>query len=972
MRRSISIFFCMLLAASAMMISPAGLATDQRTRSDPIDDPELPPIGFFKGILPVPADGESFDSVYLNTSSHSQFVPIWGKPSPFYNLSDDLGGWWGDTFVDGLVRGNGMFPLIHMNFYKKEGGQLVLDSPTNISSPSLNNTAWRNTYKKAALDVLNTERPRYLSIGNEVNRWFEEYGTTDPDNGFQLYVSLYEEIYTELKAVSPETEVFCTFSREMVSEGREADLSVLELFNSSRMDLLMFTTYPYALPSVSEPADLPDDYYLKALDHMDDKRIGFSEIGWPSDPFFGGERGQVDLIENITWRLTMDQGMALHMLGWAWLTDLPGGDQTGLRYRNGTNKLSLDAWMMNNPPSYNTSGRQITLSEDFGTHILDLSTIFYDPDPWDRLSFTVWNGTDWTNGTTTNVEISIEGHEMELRSLDNITGSRMFQVRVTDWNGETNTTFFQVSLTDINDPPVYLGDDEPIVFLEDHMVNLDLVPVVDDVDDLPYSLDIEVIESPKLQVSGNLLRMTIQTQEYNWYGDTFIEFRVVDTRGLYAEVNKTVNVIPVNDPPMIDGIASVTLQEDGHHTLNISGWGSDIEGDPLAWGFNNPNPENIDLVLNGSDLRIVPAADWSGQQLITLMLDDGTDTTNHSLMIKVESVNDPPTFILPDTIVMDEDQVVMFDLEVLLPQDPDGDRIHWEVGEYSSLIQTATVLEGGTLRIQPVHNGNGEGWVNLSLVDHPGARRERSFHISVTPVNDPPLFIAGDDWSIDMEWGGSLEFDLGVDPFILEDIDSDLDSLVAVTNNEYCSITGLLVNLTLPQGFKEEELEIAFIIRDDQGGISDPGTLTVRIEGIQYVRSLNITLLDILDSEGRLLLRATGGPGQTIWVVFSDGNSYPMVESKYGSYDLILVDLNWEDGQMVSYHLSMTEDGPNDTIYPASEFTYKIPPAQDEQFPTLVMVLLGLVILGVAIIMFAIFKKGTVDELKYDGAIYEE
>ncbi len=972
MRRSTSIFFCMLLAASAMMISPTGLATDQETRSEPTDDPELPPIGFFRGILPIPADNESLDSAYLNTSSHSQFVPIWGKPSPFYNLSDDLGGWWGDTFVDGLVRGNGMFPLIHMNFYKKEGGQLVVDSPMNISSPSLNNTAWRNTYKKAALDVLNTERPRYLSIGNEVNRWFEEYGTTDPDNGFQLYVSLYEEIYAELKSVSPETQVFCTFSREMVSENREADLSVLELFNSSRMDLLMFTTYPYALPSVSEPADLPNDYYLKAFDHIDDMRVGFSEIGWPSDPFFGGEQGQVDLIENITWRLTRDQGMDLHMLGWAWLTDLAGGDQTGLRYRNGTDKLSLEAWMMNEPPSYNTTGRQIVLAEDFGTHILDLSTIFYDLDPWDRLSFTMWNGTNWTREMTTNVVITINGYEMELRSLDNITGSRMFQVRVTDWNGETNTTFFQVSLTDINDPPVYLGDDEPIVFLEDHMVNLDLVSVVDDVDDLPYSLDIEVIESPKLQVSGNLLRMTIQTQEYNWYGDTFIEFRVVDTRGLYAEVNITVNVIPVNDPPMIDGIPSVTLQEDGHHTLNISGWGSDIEGDPLAWGFNNPNPENIDLVLNGSDLHVVPAVDWSGQQLITLMLDDGTDTTNHSLMIKVEPVNDPPTFIQPDTIVMDEDQVVMFDLKSLLPRDPDGDRVHWEVGIYSDLIQTSTVIGDDVLRVQPILNGFGDGYVNVSLVDYQGAMQERRFPITVTPINDPPLFIAGDDWVIDMEWGGSIEFDLGENPFVLEDIDTPIGDLVVVTNSEYCTVDGLLVNLTLPAGYRDVELQISISVHDDQGGASDVNILTVVVQGVQAVQILNLTLVDLVEAKGRFELGAKGGSGQTIWVVFSDSTSYRMIELGSGSYQLVLEDPNWEDGQLVSYHLSMTEAGPNDSIYPASEFTYLVPEEEDDPVPTLALVLIGLVVLGVSIILFAIFKKGGADELRYDDVPYEE
>ncbi len=972
MRRSTAIFFCMLLAASAMMISPIGLATDQEVRSGPIDDPDLPPIGFYRGILPVPADGESLDSAYLNVSSYSQFVPIWGRPSPFYNLSDDLSGPWGDTFVDDLVRGNGMFPLVHLNFYREEGGQLVLDSPANISSPSLNDTAWRNAYKKAALDVLNTERPRYISIGNEVNRWFEEYGTTDQDNGFNLYVSLYEEIYLELKEVSPDTQVFCTFSREMVSEGREANLSVLELFNPSRMDLLMFTTYPYALSSVSEPADLPDDYYLRAFDHIDDMMFGFSEIGWPSDPLFGGEQGQVDLIENITWRLTRDQGIALHMLGWAHLTDLPGGGQTGLRHRNGTDKLSLEAWMMNGPPSYNTSGRQMVLVEDFGTHILNLSTIFHDPDPWDRLSFAMWNGTNWTREMTTNVGITINGYEMELRSIENRTGSRMFQVMVEDWQGETNRTFFQVTLTGVNDPPVYLGDDEPYRFLEDHVINLDIVSVVEDSDDYPSSLEIEVIQSPYLKAVGGHLIMTIQTLEHDWFGTTYIRFRVSDPSGLYFEINKTVEVISVNDPPEISGTASVSLDEDGQALLNLSGWGSDIEGDPLEWGFYNPDPGNVSIDLNGDELRIVPTANWSGQVLIILTLSDGMDNTTYSMLVKVEPVNDAPTFEQPEVVVIEEDGVALVDLRSLFPHDPDGDRVHWEVGQYSELIQSSTVIGDDTLRVQPVPNGFGEGYVNVSLVDYPGARQERRFQIKVTPVNDPPLFIAGDDWAVDMEWGGSVEFDLGEDPFVLEDIDTPMGDLVAVTDSEYCTVDGLLINLTLPAGYNEDEVKISFSIHDGQGGVSDIGILTVRIEGVHTAQLLSLDLVDLVEHEGRFELRATGGSGQVIWVIFSDRSSYRMSEVGSGTYEMILNDPSWEDGQIVSYHLSMTEGGPNDSIYPTREFTYFASEEEDDPIPMMAIILIGLVVLGAMIILFAIFKKGGVDELRYDEALYEE
>ena len=85
---------------------------------------------------------------------------------------------------------------------------------------------WRLQYKRAVIESVEAAKPAYLSVGNEVNRWYEKYGYEE-DNGFKHWVSLYEEIYNEVKTLSPETKVFCTFSREIVSENREADMNVL-------------------------------------------------------------------------------------------------------------------------------------------------------------------------------------------------------------------------------------------------------------------------------------------------------------------------------------------------------------------------------------------------------------------------------------------------------------------------------------------------------------------------------------------------------------------------------------------------------------------------------------------------------------------------------------------------------------------------------------------------------------------------
>lgn len=306
----------------------------------PIDAPVLPARGFFMGVLPIPSQAQSFDSVYKQVSQYAEFVPVWGRPSPFYNLASELTGSWGQTFVTNLTRGNGMFPIIHMSFI--DAG-MTLKSPPNIQNPTLSNTEWRNAYKTAAIEIVRAAQPLYLSLGNEVNRWYETYDTAaSSPNGFQHYINLYNEIYDTLKIICPQIKVFCTFAREIISEYREADLSVLNLFDPNKLDLLVFTTYPHAVQSFNRPTDIPSNYYNNINNYISGKPFGFSEIAWPSMPAFGGDSTQAEFLTLVVEQLT--QGMNLQLLGWPWLCDLDTNDYIGLIKRDGTPKLAYDIW----------------------------------------------------------------------------------------------------------------------------------------------------------------------------------------------------------------------------------------------------------------------------------------------------------------------------------------------------------------------------------------------------------------------------------------------------------------------------------------------------------------------------------------------------------------------------------------------------------------------------------------------------
>jgi len=315
---------------------------------DPVDDPVIPERGLFMGLLPSNAEGQELPDAYAQSAENGECVPIWSSgagAAGFWEYADKLSGWWGKTFLDGYIRGNGMFPIIHFSFIDMKDGELVLKTPDTLPDATLSTPEWRTLYKASVLDVVNTVHPKYLSLGNEVNRWFEAYGTEEGNpNGFQHFISLYEEIYDAVKMAAPDITIFCVFAREIVSENREADMSVISLFDQSKLDMLVLTTYPYALPKISLPSDIPLDYYSSVSDLIPGKLFGFSEIGWSTLEFFGGEQGQYDFLINLSTVLTRDQDINLHLFMYIWLHDLDGGDTVGLIQRDGTEKLGYFAW----------------------------------------------------------------------------------------------------------------------------------------------------------------------------------------------------------------------------------------------------------------------------------------------------------------------------------------------------------------------------------------------------------------------------------------------------------------------------------------------------------------------------------------------------------------------------------------------------------------------------------------------------
>jgi hypothetical protein len=125
--------------------------------------------------------------------------------------------------------------------------------------------------------------------------------------------------------------------------------------------------------------------------------------------------------------------------------------------------------------------------------------------------------------------------------------------------------------------------------------------------------------------------------------------------GLSRTTNVSLTFMPVNDPPTITGLGDYQILEDTY-TGDIPFTIGDIEtaASNLVLGVSSSNPNLVpnvpaNLVLGGSNasrtLRIYPATNANGATTITVLVSDGTTTTNRQFTLTVTPVNDPPALL---------------------------------------------------------------------------------------------------------------------------------------------------------------------------------------------------------------------------------------------------------------------------------------------------------------------------------------
>ncbi len=167
---------------------------------------------------------------------------------------------------------------------------------------SFANPKVRASFTNFTLRIVREFHPRYLGLGSEINTYYD----THPDD-FQNYLTLYNQVYSQVKAKSPDTKVFVTFQWEelnnlipSLSKGQPYQVNWVPVDQfEPNLDIYAISSYPFVIFRSS--AEIPPDYYTPLLSRTS-KPLAVAEGGYTSTqvgPFPGSTEDQVGYLNAI-------------------------------------------------------------------------------------------------------------------------------------------------------------------------------------------------------------------------------------------------------------------------------------------------------------------------------------------------------------------------------------------------------------------------------------------------------------------------------------------------------------------------------------------------------------------------------------------------------------------------------------------------------------------------------------------------
>lgn len=224
------------------------------------------------------------------------------------------------------------------------------------------------------------------------------------------------------------------------------------------------------------------------------------------------------------------------------------------------------------------------------------------------------------------------------------------------------------------------------------------------------TLEYRLAEDPQhgtVQLTGD--KVTYVPEEDFVGTDTFT-YEIFDGYGLSEEGIVTVEVTPLDDPPLAYE-QSVSTDEDVAVEMRLPSL--DKDSDPAVLSFAiATQPAHGTVTITANNATYTPEPDFNGEDTFTFAVSDESSTSAPAkVTITVRPVNDPPVLMgLPTTLEVPDGEAFSFEFEA---NDKDDDALEFSVEG----LPVQASLEGNRLSWTPSYKKAGEYVFNVEVSD---------------------------------------------------------------------------------------------------------------------------------------------------------------------------------------------------------------------------------------------------------------
>ena len=230
----------------------------------------------------------------------------------------------------------------------------------------------------------------------------------------------------------------------------------------------------------------------------------------------------------------------------------------------------------------------------------------------------------------------------------NFNGSDSFTFKTNDKRADSKTATVSIAVNSVNDVPT--ANNSSVMTHEDKPVSIRLMGNDPDGDLLTYILVKGPARGSLKGMAGKSPKLSYTPKE-NFSGTDSFTYKVSDKTAESAVATVLITVKAVNDRPTARDDTVTTLEDKKVSSIDVLTNDSDVENNPLKVASVTQG-KNGSVSINGDNtLSYTPDENFYGDDAFTYTVSDGKSGTDAAAVrIKIEAVNDAPTFVsTPET-----------------------------------------------------------------------------------------------------------------------------------------------------------------------------------------------------------------------------------------------------------------------------------------------------------------------------------